>query len=48
LLWQSAYAELLFVDTLWPDFSGKEFTGALEQFAQRDRRFGAVASDAVA
>jgi undecaprenyl diphosphate synthase len=48
LLWQSAYAELLFVDTLWPDFSGKEFIAALEQFAQRDRRFGAVASDAVA
>lgn len=48
LLWQSAYAELLFVDTLWPDFSGKEFTNALEQFAQRERRFGAVASDAVA
>jgi len=48
LLWQSAYAELLFVDTLWPDFSGKEFTQALEQFAQRERRFGAVASGAVA
>ncbi|HVZ68592.1 MAG TPA: isoprenyl transferase [Rhizomicrobium sp.] len=48
LLWQSAYAELLFVDTLWPDFSGKEFTQALEQFAQRERRFGAIASDAVA
>jgi undecaprenyl diphosphate synthase len=48
LLWQSAYAELLFVDTLWPDFSGKELTDALAKFAQRDRRFGAVASDAVA
>lgn len=48
LLWQSAYAELLFVDTLWPDFKGLEFTQALEQFAQRERRFGAVASGAVA
>ncbi len=48
LLWQSAYAELLFVDTLWPDFNGLEFTQALEQFAQRERRFGAVASGAVA
>jgi undecaprenyl diphosphate synthase len=48
LLWQSAYAELLFVDTLWPDFSGVELRHALEQFARRERRFGAVASDAVA
>lgn len=48
LLWQSAYAELLFVDTLWPDFNGQEFTQALDQFAQRERRFGALASDAVA
>lgn len=48
LLWQSAYAELLFVDTLWPDFSGNELKKALEQFAQRERRFGAVASGAVA
>jgi len=48
LLWQSAYAELLFVDTLWPDFNGQEFTQALEQFAQRERRFGALASGAVA
>jgi undecaprenyl diphosphate synthase len=42
LLWQSAYAELLFVDTLWPDFGRKEFTEALEQFSQRERRFGAL------
>ena len=45
LLWQSAYAELLFVDTLWPDFRREEFLAALDGFAQRDRRFGAVASD---
>ena len=42
LLWQSAYAELLFVDTLWPDFGRKEFTDALAQFSQRERRFGAL------
>jgi undecaprenyl diphosphate synthase len=43
LLWQSAYAELLFVDILWPDFGPKEFHTALEQYAHRERRFGAVA-----
>ncbi len=42
LLWQSAYAELLFVDTLWPDFGRNEFLEALEQFSQRERRFGAL------
>jgi len=42
LLWQSAYAELLFVDTLWPDFGRKEFHDALDTFARRERRFGAV------
>ena len=47
LLWQSAYAELSFVDTLWPDFGRDAFTACLENFAQRERRFGAV-SDAVA
>ncbi|HEY2068751.1 MAG TPA: isoprenyl transferase [Rhizomicrobium sp.] len=48
LLWQSAYAELVFVDTLWPDFSREEFFDALHKFAQRERRFGAVAPEAVA
>lgn len=42
LLWQSAYAELLFVDTLWPDFGRKEFMDALAAFSQRERRFGAL------
>ena len=42
LLWQSAYAELLFVDTLWPDFGREQFMDALKQFTQRERRFGAV------
>ena len=40
LLWQAAYAELMFVDTLWPDFSERDFAEALEQFAARERRFG--------
>ena len=42
LLWQSAYAEYEFVDTLWPDFTAKAFGGIIEGFAARDRRFGAV------
>jgi len=40
LLWQAAYAELLFLDTLWPDFDEAAFADALAQFAGRDRRFG--------
>jgi undecaprenyl diphosphate synthase len=40
LLWQSAYAELLFVPTLWPDFDEAAFNDALAQFAERQRRFG--------
>jgi undecaprenyl diphosphate synthase len=48
LLWQSAYAELLFLDTLWPDFDGAVLAAALEKFAARDRRFGALKSEAVA
>jgi len=42
LLWQSAYAELLFVDTLWPDFTPERFLEALGQFAHRERRFGSL------
>jgi undecaprenyl diphosphate synthase len=40
LLWQSAYAEMLFVDTLWPDFKPEHLSQALQDFAQRERRFG--------
>ncbi|HSK68628.1 MAG TPA: polyprenyl diphosphate synthase [Candidatus Limnocylindria bacterium] len=40
LLWQCAYAELLFVDTLWPDFTADDFRAALEAYSRRDRRFG--------
>jgi len=40
LLWQAAYAELLFIDTLWPDFDEDAFLAALDEFAARQRRFG--------
>jgi undecaprenyl diphosphate synthase len=40
LLWQIAYAELYFTDVLWPDFDENTFEGALNAFAQRERRFG--------
>ncbi len=42
LLWQSAYAEYEFIDTLWPDFSKEEFGRLCASFGCRDRRFGAV------
>jgi undecaprenyl diphosphate synthase len=41
LLWQSAYAELVFTDTLWPDFGEAELRAALDEYARRRRRFGA-------
>jgi undecaprenyl diphosphate synthase len=41
LLWQSAYAELLFTDVFWPDFGPQDFAAALAEFASRERRFGA-------
>jgi len=40
LLWQSAYAELMFMDVLWPDFGRTQFADALEAFAKRERRYG--------
>lgn len=42
LLWQAAYAEFVFVDTLWPDFDEAAFADALGQFAGRDRRYGGL------
>ena len=42
LLWQSAYSEYEFVDTLWPDFTRAEFEKVVARYAQRERRFGAV------
>jgi undecaprenyl diphosphate synthase len=40
MLWESAYAELVFTDTLWPDFGADDLRAALDAFAARDRRFG--------
>ena len=42
LLWQAAYAELLFVDTLWPDFDGEALAEAVAVFGRRQRRFGGL------
>ena len=42
LLWQAAYAELIFVDTNWPDFSQQTLEDAINEFHQRERRYGAV------
>ena len=42
LLWQSAYAELVFTDTLWPDVDRRHLWAAVEQYARRDRRYGAA------
>ena len=41
LLWQCAYSELVFSDTLWPDFDEDDLAAALEEYAARERRFGA-------
>jgi undecaprenyl diphosphate synthase len=40
LLWQSAYAEFVFTDTLWPDFGPDELRAAIDEYASRRRRFG--------
>ncbi len=40
LLWQAAYAEMVFTDTLWPDFTPDHLRAALEEFAKRERRYG--------
>ncbi len=42
LLWQSAYAEFIFTDTLWPDYNEDEFVENIIEFQKRNRRFGAV------
>jgi undecaprenyl diphosphate synthase len=42
LLWQSAYSEFYFTDTLWPDFDRDEFALAIDEYYSRDRRFGAL------
>lgn len=40
LMWQAAYAEMLFIDVLWPDFDKAHLAAALDEFARRERRFG--------
>src|SRR5687768_1078405 len=45
LLWQLAYAEMMFVEKYWPDFAGEDLFAALVEFRRRDRRFGAIMSD---
>ena len=45
LLWQSAYAEFVFSDTLWPDFDAAELDRCLKSYAARERRFGDVGQD---
>jgi undecaprenyl diphosphate synthase len=45
LLWQAAYAELVFTDKLWPDFGAADLEAALAEFARRERRFGGVPSE---
>jgi undecaprenyl diphosphate synthase len=42
LLWECAYAELVFVETLWPDMDEQAFRDALAEFARRERRFGGL------
>jgi undecaprenyl diphosphate synthase len=46
LLWESAYAELCFLDTLWPDFGAEDLAAALAEFRRRERRFGGVGPQA--
>ena len=48
LLWNLAYAELYFTDVLWPEFSTADLDGALEFFAQRERRFGKTSAQVAA
>jgi undecaprenyl diphosphate synthase len=42
LLWQSAYSELVFIDTLWPDFGRRELEHAIAEYQRRERRYGAA------
>ena len=42
LLWQAAYAELFFIDKLWPDFSSKDLEKIVKEFTKRERRFGGL------
>ena len=44
LVWQAAYAELVFLDVLWPDFRGEHLRQAIDEFGRRERRYGGLAS----
>ena len=48
LMWQLAYAELFFTDTLWPDFDRKDMEAALDFYTRRDRRYGGISGPTVA
>jgi undecaprenyl diphosphate synthase len=48
LLWQSAYAEMVFLDRLWPDFDRRDLWHAIELYAQRDRRYGGAQPNVIA
>ena len=45
LLWEAAYAELVYQDVLWPDYGAEALADAVRQYQQRDRRFGAIAAE---
>jgi undecaprenyl diphosphate synthase len=47
LLWESAYAELVFTPKMWPDFTAADLTRALEEFRGRERRFGGLSQEAI-
>lgn len=46
LIWQAAYAEYVFIDVLWPDFDAAAFAGAIEEYCNRERRYGGVGGTA--
>jgi len=48
LLWQAAYAEFIFTDVLWPDFSKSDLEDAITEFQTRERRFGNLNASEVA
>jgi undecaprenyl diphosphate synthase len=48
LLWECAYAELIFSDQMWPDFDGEELRAAVEEFHHRERRFGGLTTEGAA
>lgn len=47
LLWESAYAELVFMNAMWPDFTAADLQAALTEFRARDRRFGGLAAEGI-